>query len=163
MKVLKIVGITIGLLIGAYYLAFGVLYLAGYRIYRIPTTSMQPTIRYREIVIGRVSESYRDRLQRFDLAIYRFPQASGQMYVKRIIGLPGERITVDSGGVQINRRQISLPPAVSASDLGLQKCDIVLPADAVFLLGDNTSNSVDSRFHGPVPTKDVIGYLVFKK
>jgi signal peptidase I len=157
------IGVILGALAGAYLLSFGILYLAGYRVYRIPGMSMQPTILKDEMVIGRLSESYRDRMARFDIAIYRTPQVPGEFYAKRIVGLPGERLVIDQSGVSIDGKKVSLPAAVTTDGLRLKQSRLVIPADSVFVLGDFTANSMDSRYLGPIPNRDVIGYLVFKK
>jgi len=152
-----------GALAGVWLLAFAVLYGAGYRVYRIPTDAMQPTIRKGEMVIGRLSEGYRERVRRFDLAIYRAPVEAGGVYVKRVIGLPGEKLVIDESGVSIDGKRLTLPPTVSTDGFRVKRSDLVIPADSVFVLGDFTANSADSRYLGPVPKEDVVGYLVFKK
>jgi len=157
------IGIILAALVGACLLAFGGLYLAGYRIYRIPTAAMEPTIEKDEMVVGCLSESYRDHVARFDIVIYRAPQASGEIYAKRVVGMPAEKIAIDKRGVFVGGKMLALPSAVSTDGLRLKRCSLVLPSDGVFVLGDLTSNSLDSRYLGPVPKKDVIGYLVFKK
>ena len=63
----------------------------------------------------------------------------------------------------IDGQRLSLPSAVTAAGLGLKKCDLLIPANAVFVLGDNTLNSMDSRHLGPIPIGELIGRVVFKK
>jgi len=150
-------------LVGLYIAVIGVAYLAGYRVYKIPTSAMRPTIEKDESVVGRLSDSYRDHVRRFDLVIYLAPQATGQLYTKRIIGLPGERIVIDASGVTIDGTKLSLPSSVSPRGFAIKGCDLVIPPDTFFVLGDFTENAADSRYLGPVPKQDVIGYLVFKK
>src|SRR4051812_32081537 len=70
LKLLKCVALFFVGAVAAYYIAFGILYFAGYRVYRFPTNAMQPTIKEKEMAIGRLSESYRSRVKRFDIAIY---------------------------------------------------------------------------------------------
>jgi signal peptidase I len=150
-------------LVAVYFGTLGALYVAGYRVYRFPTVGMIPTIQKDERVFGRLSESYRNRVRRFDLVIYTSSHARGQIYVKRVIGLPHERITIDQNGVMIDGQKLSLPSAVSTAGLGLKTCDLVIPDDAVFVLGDHTENSADSRYIGPVSKENLKGYLLFKK
>jgi len=163
MKMLKTIAIVLAGLVAVYFGVLGVLYAAGYRVYRVPTFSMIPTIEKDERVFGRLSESYRNRVQRFDLVIYTSSHAPGQIYAKRVIGLPHERIKIDQNGVVIDGQKLSLPNAVSPAGLGLKPCDLVIPDDSVFILGDHTENSADSRYLGPVPKENLIGYLLFKK
>lgn len=157
------VGLLLAGLFVVWLLTWGVLYVSGYRVYRIPTGAMRPTINQGDYVIGRLSETYRDRIRRFDLVVYRLPQESGGVATKRVVGLPGERVTINAQGVKVNGAPLTLPPSVAMAGLGVQPCDIKVPGDAIFVLGDNPANSADSRYLGPVPKKDVIGYLVFRK
>lgn len=157
------IAVILAVLAGTYFLAFGVLYAAGYRVYRIPSAAMQPTIQKGEMVVGRLSEGYRYRISRFDIVIHRTPQFPGEIYAKRVVGMPGESLVIDERGVWIDDNKLALPAAVSTDGLGLKKCSVVIPGDSIFVLGDFTSNSADSRYLGPVQKIDVLGYLVFKK
>lgn len=159
----KIAAVVLGTLVGFYYLTFGILYLSGYRVYRLPTLAMQPTIRKGELVVGRLSESYRSHIKRFDLAIFSTAQFPGEIFAKRIVGLPGEHLVVTDDSVIVDGQTLVLPSTVNRQGLGLKKCDVIIPVDAVFLLGDYTPSSADSRYLGPIPCRNVIGYLVFKK
>ena len=163
MRTLRILAYVIAAVFGAYILSFGVLYFAGYRVYRFPTSSMVPVVQKGERVIGRLSENYGTNAKRFSIVIYRNRQAPGQLYAKRIVGLPGEHITIDEKGVMIDGRLLSLPSTIDVAGFAVKKCDLTIPADAVFLLGDNTTKSADSRYFGPIPKADILGYLVFKK
>ena len=136
--------------VATYYLVISALYLAGFRLYRIPVAAMHPTIQMDEQVVGRLSESYRSHPQRFDLVLFKPARFPGQIHTKRIVGLPREHITIDDRGVMIDGQRLSLPSAVTAAGLGLKKCVLLIPANAVFVLGDNTLNSMDSRHLGPI-------------
>lgn len=164
MRLLKKIAVGVACLVALYYSAFGVFYLLGYRVYRLPTSVMEPTIRRGEYAIGRLSNNYREQVSRFDLAIYSGSfEGTEQIYAKRVIGLPGERISITAKGIKLNGQSLTLPANVSLLGLGIKPCDVKVPNDAIFVLGDNTSNSLDSRYHGPIPKKDVVGYMVFKK
>jgi signal peptidase I len=164
MKILKKAAIVVACLVGLYYFSFGALYLAGFRVYRFPTAAMEPTIQKNEMAIGRLPDSYRDKISRFDIAVCRVRlEASEELYGKRVIGLPGERITINAQGVKIDGRVLALPAAMNRNGLKIKPCELTIPNDAVFVLGDNTPNSADRRYLGPILKKDVVGYLVFKK
>lgn len=162
-KVLKILGLSTGGLVLVYYFAFGALYVAGYRVYRVPGNDMHPTIQSDELVIGRLSESYRGRVKRFDLVVFTSPRLPGEVLTKRVVGLSGEHISVDAKGIMVEGNILSMPSAASSSGLSVKPSSLTIPDNALFVLGDNTGNSFDSRFFGPIPKTDVIGYLVFKK
>lgn len=163
MEALKKIAIIFAIAIGIYYSVFGLLYIVGYRWYYFPTGSMEPTIEKDSHVVGRLSTSYRNHIQRFEIAIFIPKEAPKEVYAKRVIGLPGEHVTVADDSVAINGVKLELPSAVNRTGLGMKKCDLTVPADAIFVLGDNTTRSFDSRYTGPVQIQSVIGYIVFKK
>ena len=139
------------------------LYFAGYRLYRVPTEGMQPTIRKNEKVFGRLVNGYGRHVHRFEIVVIVQPNAPQSVLAKRVIGLPGEHVTVDWQGVRIDGRQLNLPSSMDLSGLILRPCDVQIGSDAIFVLGDNLRNSLDSRYFGSIPISSVLGYIVFKK
>ena len=99
-----------------------------------------------------------------------YGQVTGKQLVKRVIGLPGEHVIVKNGTVTVyNSEQPegfepdkTLPygDVITATTSG--NVDIIVPVDSVFVLGDNRSNSLDSRTFGPVPDKNVVGKLAVR-
>ena len=86
------------------------------------------------------------------------PSRSEQNFIKRVVGLPGDRIAVHDGHVIRNGRQ-QREPFIRACGGG-PDCNlgtITVPPDHFFMMGDNRGASDDSRFWGPVPTKWIIG------
>lgn len=163
MKALKKIAIIFAITIGVYYSVFGILYIIGYRWYSFPSGAMEPTIEKNGHAVGRLSTSYRNHIQRFEIAIFIPKESPKEIYAKRVIGLPGEHVIVTDGSVAINGVKLELPSAVDRAGLGTRKCDMIVPTDAIFVLGDNTTRSFDSRYVGPVQIQNVIGYIVFKK
>lgn len=164
MKTLGKIAVVGAGLAALYYLTIGILYFIGFRAYRIPTVAMQPTIQKDEMVFGRLSDNYRDAIQRFDIIVFTTRvRGSEEYYTKRVIGLPGEWITTGAKGVSINGQSLVLPTAMDIAGLLLRPTNIKIPENAVFVLGDNTSNSADSRYLGPISKTDVIGHIVGKK
>ncbi|HET9165086.1 MAG TPA: signal peptidase I [Candidatus Angelobacter sp.] len=98
----------------------------------------------------------------------------GDLVIKRIVGLPGDRIRIVRGTVLVNGNPLDEPyvhhgPLYQrASDSwpvdtnGAGQRDIVVPEGNLFVLGDNRGQSLDSRVWGPVAQQDVVGYLLFK-
>ena len=88
--------------------------------------------------------------------------ASSQTFIKRVVGIGGDRISIRHGHVVRNGR-LQREPFVAACGSGWE-CnlprEITVPRDAVFLMGDNRGMSEDSRFWGPVPVSRVIGEAV---
>jgi signal peptidase I len=89
------------------------------------------------------------------------PGAGSKAFVKRIVGLPGDRIAVQDGHVIRNGRPAHEPFAASCG--GGPECDlapIVVAPDHYFLMGDNRGNSDDSRYWGPVARSQIIGRAI---
>jgi signal peptidase I len=139
--------------------------------YYIPSPSMEPTLSIGDrIVVNKVSYRLHD-VNRGDLVVFT-PTGTAAAegiddLIKRVIGLPGETVTVADGRVLIDGGMLIEPylaDPFSTDDLqtvpwcldgGMAKCTV--PADHVFVLGDNRANSRDSRFFGPVPIDSIAG------
>lgn len=99
-----------------------------------------------------------DPPERGDVVVFDPPTNSEKPYIKRIIGLPGEEITFDQGhvfvdGIMLDEEYIQDRTRCGRSDT----CDVVVPEDHVFVLGDHRSNSSDSRVFGVVPVENIVG------
>lgn len=135
----------------------------------IPTESMTPTIEPGDRFI--VTKLVRPR--RLDLMVYWTQDAQPAIYCKRLIGLPGERVRFDQGGVFINDQQITLPAvpagrchaspsAVPPSEARYRDGEsIALGPEEYFFLGDNVDVSLDSRHAGPSHASSLIGVVDF--
>lgn len=100
---------------------------------------------------------------RGDVVVFRAPIRQSQYYIKRIIGLPGERVVVRDGDVRIFN---AAHPEGFALDESAYlpsgrktggETDVTLADDQYYVLGDNRSASSDSRMFGPIDTGDVMG------
>jgi signal peptidase I len=93
------------------------------------------------------------------------PQDSGEHLIKRIIGLPGDRVASEGGGapVTVNGVEISEPYVRPGSIPSEVQFDVVVPEGSIWVMGDNRQNSQDSRYHlgdpggGSVPVDNVVG------
>ena len=87
------------------------------------------------------------------------PTVSEKPYIKRVIGLPGETITIADGFVYVDGVKLDEPYI----DGGITECNrsncepVVIPEGEVYVLGDNRRNSSDSRIFGPIPVENIIG------
>ena len=90
-------------------------------------------------------------------------------YVKRVAGEPGDHVRISGGKLFVNDRQLSLSNTLGeiAYDLPPQavtftpQTDVTVPSGCYYLLGDNSTNSLDSRFWGSVPRQNIIGRVAF--
>jgi signal peptidase I len=78
-------------------------------------------------------------------------------YVKRVIGLPGDSVDIHDGAVWINSQKLTEPYTLGRTDPGEQHLPFTVPPNCYWVMGDNRSNSYDSRFWGCVPRNDIIG------
>lgn len=122
--------------------------------------SMHPTFENYDYLI--VDEAlYRFQAPgRGDVVVFRYPQNPSLFFIKRIIGLPGETVSINRGVITITKpdgtKLALVEPYVVAEDATYTK-DVTLSADQYFVMGDNRPNSSDSRVWGALPRKDIIG------
>lgn len=136
---------------------FGV-YNIFFTIGRIPSSSMVPTLPVgSNIIIDKFAYSTSDPA-RGDIICF---QKEGKLVTKRVIGLPGERVTISNGEVYVNNQllhEVYLTDAVKEQGT-FGSVDIVVPSDSYYVLGDNRSASRDSRYWSEpcVKSKDIKG------
>jgi len=127
----------------------------------IPSGSMEPTLRTGDrILVGKFTYKIWE-VRRGDIIVFRYPLNPNKDFVKRVVGLPGERIEIKDGLVLITGRPLhevyptALPGGdrACASNYGPE----TVPTASVFVLGDNRCNSEDSRFFGFVPVGNIVG------
>lgn len=98
---------------------------------------------------------------------------SNSMFLKRVIALPGETISLTSTGIVVNGALLNMPAAVSnaycpterlpvSPGVALVKFPYTVPPGHYFVVGDNWTNSLDSRYYGAVPDANIIGKVVGK-
>lgn len=98
--------------------------------------------------------------QRGDIVVFKYPKDPKQYFIKRVIGLPGEKIKVQNNAIYINGTKLNETylPATTETLLPLRGYgDITLATDEYFLLGDNREQSLDSRIFGPVQRDFIVG------
>lgn len=126
--------------------ALAVVVLIG-RLYIIPTSSMEPNLKPGDVVLGLNYWWYRGKLRRGDIVIF-YPPASATggrrtLYIKRVLGLPGDVIELRDGMVFINGKLFQEPFAVIRDDSNWGPYRV--PQDMFVVIGDNRPVSFDSR------------------
>lgn len=116
----------------------------------IPTGSMLNTIQKGDRVIASRLEYKFNEPERFDIAIFKYPDNEKELFVKRIIGLPGETVNIVDGTVYVtgtDGKTMQLrDDFVSPENKDNYNGTFVVPEDSYFVMGDNRDNSVDSRY-----------------
>lgn len=119
--------------------------------------SMEPNLHDNELVLWD-KKSYQDKKpDRGDVVVMNYPgDPKKKKYVKRIIGLPGERIDIYNGYVYVNKK-LYKEKYISLDTPTAPEGTWNLEPDQYFLLGDNRPNSNDSRYFGPVERRFLLG------
>lgn len=132
---------------------------------KVPTGSMKNTIMPNDRLIAfRMSYMFSEP-ERGDIVVFKYPDDESILYVKRIIGLPGDTVNIIDGKVYINN---SLEPLeenyVTVEEMQGSWGPYEVPEDSYFMLGDNRNDSKDSRFwQNTFVTKDkILGKVIFK-
>jgi len=125
---------------------------------RVDGSSMEPSLQSGEFVIVNRLAYKIGNPNYGDVVVFHFPGDPGQEYIKRVIGLSGDSVKVSDGTVYINDKPTE-EPYIAANPRYQGNWDV--PADHLFVLGDNRNNSSDSHNWGAVPIENVIGEAFF--
>lgn len=149
--------------------------------FKIPTGSMEPTLHGHpkngdRVLVNKFIYNLREP-QRGDIIVFRTLNIPGldfkKDYIKRLVGLPGDRVKIEYGHIYINGEQLAEPevfkdfyytnteifrkPSGDEGQFGLLGKEIQVPENHYFVLGDNSPVSRDSRYWGFVPKDNLIG------
>ena len=97
---------------------------------------------------------------RGDVIVFRYPKNPSIFYIKRVIGLPGETVSINRGVITITTvagKYIVLNEPYIVNEDATYTKNVSLTSEEYFVLGDNRPNSSDSRIWGPLPRKNIIG------
>ena len=148
--------------------------------FKIPSGSMLPTLQIGDHLLvnkflygirvpftGKVLVPIKDP-KHGDVIVFRFPEDRSIDYIKRVIGVPGDKIEIKDKQLIINGKKAEDPHAhFSTPDIvpaGINSKDnfgpIIIPEGKLFVMGDNRDNSYDSRFWGYVDNSDILGKAI---
>ena len=126
----------------------------------IPSGSMEPTLMVDDRILVAKFVYRLGSVHRGDVIVFRYPLNPQRDFVKRVMGLPGERVRLKEGVVYVGDRALTEKGYTIKPDFG-NYGPVSVPATQYFVLGDNRNNSEDSRFFGYVPRANIIGKAVF--
>lgn len=138
----------------------------------IPSGSMLPTLQVKDrLLIEKLSPKLNKFLQkhpnRGTIVVFLPPQIlidsgyeSNQALIKRVIGIPGDKIEVKNGHLIRNGHLIDEPWVVEKIKYDMEQ--IIVPSNSLWVLGDNRNNSLDSHLWGPLAEKNLVGTATFR-
>ena len=114
----------------------------------VPTGSMQNTIQPKDKLFGFRLAYLKEGPERGDIIFFYYPDDESQKYVKRVIGLPGEKVTIREGKVYINDSETPLDEPYLKEEWvrGTGPYEFIVPEDGYFCMGDNRNGSHDARY-----------------
>jgi len=124
---------------------------------RVDGYSMQPTLEDGEFILVNKMSYQWSEIQRGDIIVFHFPLNPEDELIKRVIGLPGDTVSVQNGrvyvnGLPLNESYISQTPSYSG--------EWTVTDGHIFVLGDNRNNSNDSKDWGLLPIENIVGKAV---
>ena len=120
--------------------------------------SMEPRIDSDEYVVINALAYRLGSPARGDIVAFKHERSAPSVYLKRVIGLPGDRVAIDRGVVSVDGSVLPEPYVQFRDSRSFPA--VVVPAGSYYVLGDNRANSDDSRAWGFVPADDLIGRAV---
>lgn len=150
-----------------------------FQTYEVEGPSMERTLQDKDrLIVWKVNRTWarltgNDYIpERYDVIVFNHRGIAGstdgseRQLIKRVIGLPGDRVVVKDGAVTIYNKE--KPGGFQVDDLGPEKDVITITAGnidetiqpgQIFVMGDNRENSLDSRNLGPIRAEDIVGKL----
>ncbi len=134
-----------------------------YQPVQVEGTSMMPALADQErIFINKFGYKLGlEDISRGDLVVFWFDGEPGKSYIKRVIGVPGDRVRIDRGTVFVNRQPLREDYVPAEYRDAISAPEITVTADHFYVLGDHRSSSSDSRAWGLVHRASIYGKAVF--
>lgn len=133
----------------------------GFDNHRNVSANMTPTLKVGDFIATDTRDYIKGFIpERKDIITFQYPKDPSTIYMKRVIGLPGEKIFIKNGVVNINNKPITepyVPINSKTKDYSQSMMEVKIPNNHIFVLGDNRDNSNDSRFWGFLPIENITG------
>jgi signal peptidase I len=130
----------------------------GFRPVRVVGGAMEPALSDGD----RILIASPTALKRGDIILFRYPLDPSKYFIKRIVGLPNETISIDNTGKLFIDGSLIPEPYLEPQRYRrpFKLAETTIPSDAYFVMGDNRDSSNDSRSYGPVPRRLIFGEMV---
>jgi signal peptidase I len=132
-----------------------------YQPVRVEGTSMLPRLEDHDRLFINKFVYHIESIQRDDVVVFHYPRDPEKSYIKRVIGLPGDKIWIDHGRVWVNGVELNESYVPDRYRDSRSMAEMVIPDDCYFMMGDHRSISSDSREFGPVERDLIYGKAVF--
>ncbi|HVC00091.1 MAG TPA: signal peptidase I [Candidatus Dormibacteraeota bacterium] len=132
-----------------------------YQPVKVEGTSMAPTISDQERIFINKFVYHFEPIHRGDVVVFWYPLDPSKSFIKRVVGLPGETVTIRSGHVYVDGREIREPYVLPRYLDDASYPPVYVPAGEYYVMGDHRDSSNDSRVFGPVPRRYIYGKAVF--
>jgi len=132
-----------------------------YQPVRVEGTSMLPRLEDHDRLFINKFVYRISSIHRGDVVVFHYPRDPEKSYIKRVIGLPGDRILIEHGRVFLNGRQLRETYVPEEYRDTRSMAEMVVPEESYFMMGDHRSISSDSREFGPVDRDLIYGKAVF--
>lgn len=157
MDILEVIVLAVGI--------FLIVYLLILRPHRIKGQSMHPNFPDGEYLLTQKITYYRENPKRGDVIVFK-PPISEDEFIKRVIAVPGETVSVKEGKVYVNGQLLKedyINVYTSGGSFLADGDEYIVPEGEYFVMGDNRPHSSDSRAWGPIKKKDITGkaWLVY--
>jgi signal peptidase I len=139
--------------------AFIIIFL--YQPVKVEGTSMMPGLEDQERIFVNKFVYRWEPIQRGDIVVFRYPRDTSKSYIKRVIGIAGDRIRIEDGQVYVNGQAIAEEYVPQDYEDARSFDEKVVPRDSFFVLGDHRTMSNDSRDFGFVNERYIYGKAVF--
>ncbi|MBI3647059.1 MAG: signal peptidase I [Acidobacteriales bacterium] len=139
--------------------AFIIIFL--YQPVKVEGTSMMPGLENQERIFVNKFVYRWEPIARGDIVVFRYPRNTSENYIKRVIGVAGDRVRIENGQVYVNGDPIEEDYVPSDYADARSFPEITVPQHSFFVLGDHRTMSKDSRDFGPVNERYIYGKAVF--
>src|SRR5712671_3035169 len=139
--------------------AFIIIFL--YQPVKVEGTSMMPGLEDQERIFVNKFVYRWEPIARGDIVVFRYPRDTSKSYIKRVIGVAGDRVRIENGQVYVNGEAVEEDYVPSDYADARSYAEITVPTGAFFVLGDHRTMSNDSRDFGPVNERFIYGKAVF--